>query len=431
MASVHEAGDNADLPGLIATAGPRGVLARGLGRSYGDAAQNGGGLVLDMTTRNRVLRVDVETGLVCAEAGVSLDALMRTLIPLGLTPVVTPGTRQVTLGGAVASDVHGKNHHVDGDFGQYLDSIDLLCADGSVRTLTPEDELFWATVGGMGLTGVVLRVTLRTRRVETAYCVVDTDRCANLDELLQRMADDDRYTYSVAWVDCLAGGSRLGRSVLTRGWPATLDQLPVRDRAHPLAFDPQRRFTAPRWMPNGVMNRQTVGAFNEAWFRKFPVRRRGQIVPLGGFLQPLDGIQQWNRIYGPAGFLQYQFVIPLEAADTLRRCLKMVSAAGQGCFFAVLKRLGPAGRGYLSFPMPGWTFTLDMPASSDSVGHLLDRLDEEVLGVGGRLYLAKDSRLSPAALPAMYPKLDQFRAVRQSVDPTGMFTSDLARRLHL
>lgn len=431
MATVHEAGDNADLTQLLATAGSRGVLARGLGRSYGDAAQNGGGVVVDMTTRNRILSIDTETGLVCAEAGVSLDALMRTLIPLGLIPVVTPGTRQVTLGGAVAADVHGKNHHVDGAFGQHLDSMDLLGADGSVRTLTPEDELFWATVGGMGLTGVVLRVTLRTRRVETAFCLVDTDRCANLDELLQRMGDDDQYAYSVAWVDCLADGARLGRSVLTRGWPATLEHLSGRDRSHPLAFDPPRKVTAPRWVPDGVLNRWTVGAFNEAWFRKSPVRRRGQVAPLGSFLQPLDGIEQWNRIYGPGGFLQYQFVVPVEATDTLRRCLQMVSEAGQGCFLAVLKRLGPAGKGYLSFPMPGWTLTLDMPAGSASVGHLVDRLDEEILAAGGRIYLAKDSRLPPSALPAMYPMLDKFRAVRQSVDPTGMFTSDLARRLHL
>lgn len=430
VASVHEAGGNADLSALLATVGPRGVLARGLGRSYGDAAQNGGGLVLDMTTRDKVLSIDVETGVVCAEAGVSLDSLMRTLLPLGLCPVIIPGTRQVTLGGAVAADVHGKNHHVDGAFGQHVVSMDLLAADGSVRTLTPEDELFWATVGGMGLTGVVLRVTLRTRRVETAFCVVDTDRCANLDELLQRMGDDDQYTYSVAWVDCLARGPHLGRSVLTRGWPATLDRLSGRDRSHPLAFDPRRRVTAPRCVPNGVLNRWTVGAFNEAWFRKSPARRRGQVAPLG-FLQPLDGIAQWNRIYGPAGFLQYQFVVPVEATDTLRRCLQMVSEAGQGCFLAVLKRLGPAGRGYLSFPMPGWTLTLDMPAGSASVGNLVDRLDEEVLAAGGRVYLAKDSRLPPSALPAMYPKLEQFRAVRLSVDPSGLFTSDLARRLHL
>lgn len=429
---VHPAGDDRDLVAMVTEPGRRGVLARGLGRSYGDAAQNGGGLVADMTTRNRVLSVDTQTGEVSVEAGVSLDTLMRLLLPMGLFVPVSPGTRQVTVGGAVAADIHGKNHHVDGSFGDHLASIDLLCADGSIRHLTPLDDLFWATVGGMGLTGVVLRVTLRMKPVETAYCVVDTERCANLDDLMQRMTTDDhRYTYSVAWVDCLASGASLGRSVLTRGWPATLDQLPRRLRHKPLDFRPPELAVAPAHLPSGMLNHLTVAAFNNVWYYKSPRERRGEIQSIGAFFHPLDGVRQWNRIYGSRGFLQYQFVVPFGAEDALRRCLTMLSDAGQASFLAVLKRFGHGNSGHLSFPMPGWTLTLDIPVGSAELGGLLDRLDEEVIAAGGRLYLAKDSRMTAATMRKMYPRLEQWREIRHEADPDGVFMSDLARRLEL
>lgn len=228
-----------EVASLVRSAGPRGVLARGLARSYGDAAQNGGGTVLDMAAHDRILAVDVEAGVVDVEAGASLDTLMRRLLPLGLWVPVSPGTRMVTVGGAIAADIHGKNHHVDGSFGQHVLSLDLLVADGSTRTLTPAEPLFWATVGGMGLTGIVLRARVRMKHVESAYCVVDTERAKDLDDLLDRMtAGDHRYTYSVAWIDCVARGARMGRAVLTRGWSADRDQLPRRLRRNPLQFDP-------------------------------------------------------------------------------------------------------------------------------------------------------------------------------------------------
>jgi decaprenylphospho-beta-D-ribofuranose 2-oxidase len=432
VATVHTAGDDADLVGLVTKAGRRGVLGRGLGRSYGDAAQNGGGVVVDMTSRHRILSVDPETALVEVEAGASLDDLMRLLLPRGLFVPVSPGTRQVTVGGAVAADIHGKNHHVDGSFGNHVVSMDLLCADGSIRTLTPESELFWATVGGMGLTGLVLRATLRMKKVESAYCLVDTERCANLDDLLARMAEgDDRYTYSVAWIDCLARGSSLGRSVLTRGWPATLEQLPAKLRDHALDFGPKQVAVAPPVFPSGLLNRATVAAFNEVWFRKAPHERRGEVQSIAAFFHPLDGVGHWNRIYGPKGFLQYQFVVPFGAEDTLRRCIQMLSDTGQASFLAVLKRFGPAGAGHLSFPTPGWTLALDIPLGSPVLGDLLDRLDEEVLAAGGREYLAKDSRLPASSIARMYPRLEQWRDIRTSTDPHGVFTSDLSRRLGL
>ena len=432
VATVHPAGDDAHLVRLVTEAGRRGVLARGLGRSYGDAAQNGGGVVVDMTARNRVLSVDADTALVSVEAGTSLDQLMRLLLPLGLFVPVSPGTRQVTVGGAIAADIHGKNHHVDGSFGQHVVAMDLLVADGTIRELTPESELFWATVGGMGLTGLVLRATLRMKKVESAYCLVDTERCADLDDLLRRMAEGDhRYTYSVAWIDCLAHDSSLGRSVLTRGWPATREQLPPKLRDQALDFRPKRLAVAPAVFPSGLLNRASVAAFNEAWYRKAPVERRGEVQSIAAFFHPLDGVGEWNRIYGPKGFLQYQFVVPFGAEDTLRRCIQMLSDTGQASFLAVLKRFGESSGGHLSFPAPGWTLALDIPIGAAALGGLLDRLDEEVIAAGGREYLAKDSRLPASAMARMYPRLDEWRDVRRAADPDGVFTSDLARRLGL
>jgi decaprenylphospho-beta-D-ribofuranose 2-oxidase len=432
VATVHAAGEDDELVRLVTDAGPRGVLGRGLGRSYGDAAQNGGGVVVDMTARQSVLSINTQTALVEVEAGVSLDQLMRLLLPLGLFVPVSPGTRQVTVGGAIAADIHGKNHHVDGSFGRHVVSMDLLCADGTIQTLTPESELFWATVGGMGLTGLVLRATLRMKKVESAYCLVDTERCVNLDDLLARMTEGDhRYTYSVAWIDCLASGASLGRSVLTRGWPATLEQLPRKLRDHALDFHPKQVAVAPPVFPSGMLNRATVAAFNEVWFRKAPRERRGEVQSIAAFFHPLDAVSSWNRIYGPKGFLQYQFVVPFGAEDTLRRCIEMLSDAGQASFLAVLKRFGAQGDGHLSFPTPGWTLALDIPLGAPILGSLLDRLDAEVIAAGGREYLAKDSRLSASEIAPMYPRLDEWRAIRKAVDPDGVFTSDLARRLGL
>ena len=415
---------------LVRAAGPRGVVARGLGRSYGDPAQNAGGRVLDLRGLDRVLQVDLPGARIQVEAGASLDALLHLLLPLGLFVPVTPGTRNVTVGGAIAADVHGKDHHVSGSFGDAVESLDLLVADGSVRTVSPhsDPDLFWATVGGMGLTGVVLSAVLRMRRVETSSVLVDTERARDLDDLMARLtATDAQYTYSVAWVDCLARGRTLGRAVLTRGWPATRDQLPAAGSAA-LAFSARPRLSVPDVFPPGLVNRQTVAVLNELWWRKAPQERRGQVQGIAPFFHPLDGIGSWHRAYGARGFAQYQFVVPFGAEDAVAQALEALQASVPA--LAVLKRFGPGNPGPLSFPMPGWTLAVDVPVTATS-GAVLRRLDDIVLDAGGRVYLAKDARLDPGTLRAMYPDLQRWQDVRRRVDPDRTFISDLARRLDL
>ena len=426
----------ADAVSALREAGDRGVVARGLGRSYGDAAQNAGGTALDLTKLDRIVNVDAESDppTVTAQAGVSLDALMRALLPFGLWVPVLPGTRQVTIGGAIAADVHGKNHHTEGSFGNHVRRLDLLTADGSIRTLTPDDDdpdLFWATVGGMGLTGVVVSATLAAQRTESAYFLVDTERCSDLDDLMSRMtARDEDYTYSVAWFDAVTKGKHLGRAVLTRGNKARRQDLSPKLRRDPLAFTAPSYGSLPEVFPNRMVNLATAKAFSAAWYRKAPKHRVGELQDITRFFHPLDIVAEWNRVYGPNGFLQYQFVVPFSEAETFRTCVQLIVGSGHLSCVNVLKRFGPGNRAPLSFPMPGWTLTVDLPIE-DGLERLCNQLDEQVVAAGGRVYLAKDSRLGAATFRQMYPRLEDFLRVRRSVDPNHMFTSDLARRLQI
>jgi decaprenylphospho-beta-D-ribofuranose 2-oxidase len=423
-----------DVPTAVRAAGGRGVLARGLGRSYGDAAQNAGGRVLAMTGAAGTIEIDDRTGVATIAAGTSIDELLRVSVPRGWFVPVTPGTRAVTIGGAIAADVHGKNHHRDGSFGCHVRALDLVQADGTTTTIGPEldPEAFWATVGGMGLTGVVTRAEVLLRPIETSRILVDTTRAADLDALMGTLGDADaRHRYSVAWIDLLATGDRLGRGVVTAGDHAPLAALDRSDHADARAFAPSVRLGTPGWVPPGLLNRASVRAFNELWFRKAPRERRDEVQSLGAFFHPLDGVRDWNRLYGPAGFLQHQFVVPFGGEATLRTIIELFAASGAPSFLAVLKRFGPADAAPLSFPMPGWTLALDLPAATSGLAELLDGVDRLVADAGGRLYLAKDARLDPGWLTAMYPRLDEWRATRDRLDPDRRMMSDLARRLDL
>jgi decaprenylphospho-beta-D-ribofuranose 2-oxidase len=426
---------NHEVAAAVKEAGPRGALVRGLGRSYGDAAQNSGGLVLRLFGSAHQAVLDPRAGTVTVPAGVNLDDLLRVIVPRGWFVPVTPGTRFITIGGAIASDIHGKNHHVEGSFGNHLVGLTLLHADGATAQIGPRDqpELFWATVGGMGLTGVILDATIRLLPIETSRMSVDTTRIPDLEALFVAMDEgDDDYRYSVAWIDLVAKGANLGRSVLTRGDHARLDQLGPTETVQPFAYSPHQLAAVPPLVPPmGVLNHATVAAFNEVWFRKAPRHRQDELQGIGAFFHPLDLVGSWNRLYGSKGMVQYQFVVPFGQEDAMRTVIERLSASGAASFLAVLKRFGAGNQAPLSFPAPGWTLALDVPGASRGLGDLLHGLDRVVLDAGGRHYFAKDAHTTAAAIRRGYPRLDEWRAVRDAADPHGVWQSDLSRRLGL
>ena len=422
------------LAATLKEAGPRGALARGLGRSYGDAAQNSGGLLVRLTGGVNDAVLDHEAATVKVGAGVSIEDLLKLIVPRGYFVPVTAGTRFVTIGGAIASDIHGKNHHVEGSFGNHVLRMTIMLADGSTVVASPAErpDLFWATIGGMGLTGIVIDATVQLLRVETSRMAVDTARIPDLDALFTAMADDDDYRYSVAWIDVMAKGRHLGRSVLSRGDHARLDQLNARASTTSRQYGPRQLASIPPLVPRpGVLNHATVAAFNEVWFRKAPVHKVGEIQGIAEFFHPLDMLGAWNRLYGKAGMVQYQFVVPFGREETMRTVIERLGASGSASFLAVLKRFGVANAAPLSFPQPGWTLALDVPAASRGLGALLHNLDELVLAAGGRHYFAKDSHTTAAAIRQGYPRLAEWQAVRNTFDPQGLWRSDLSRRLGL
>lgn len=407
------------------------LIARGNGRAYGDAALNAS-CVLDMRRMNRLILFDEETGLLVCEAGTLLSDLIDLFLPRGWFIPVTPGTRFVTIGGMVAADVHGKNHHVCGSFGDHVEWIDLTLADGQmVRCSRQENaDIFNATFGGMGLTGIVLRVAFVMRRVETDLIAQRLLRAANLDEAMDLFEANTHASYSVAWIDCLASGGELGRSLIMLGEHLEKADLPAARAGSAFAESPRQRLSVPISIPAFVFNRRSVGTFNAMYYARACTGDR--VVTLGSYFYPLDSIGSWNRLYGRNGFVQYQFVLPKAASrEGLRTLLTRIAAVGTGSFLAVLKLFGSVARraGSLSFPREGYTLALDFPASIDTL-NLLVELDGVVASYGGRLYLAKDARSGSATL-AGYEELDAFRATRARIDPTRRFSSLLSQRLGL
>ncbi len=432
-AQVVQPSSVTQLQELVRGAPPRSLIARGLGRSYGDAAQLKDGTVIELPAFDRI-DLHPASGTVTAGAGVSLDQILRVIVPAGFFLPVTPGTRNVTVGGAIAADVHGKNHHVDGSFGNHVQRLLLVDGSGSLRDLSPsgegsgnEAQLFWATIGGMGLTGVIVEATFSLIPITSSLISVDTTRYRDLESLMAAMVEADaRYRYSVAWVDSL---DPKGRGVLTCGDHAPAEALPKAQQADPLHYDPKALASTPPFLPGGLLNKLTVRAFNEAWYRKAPKHRVGELQAIAPFFHPLDGVQDWNRIYGPAGFLQYQFAVPNEAAHLVPRTLEALRQVGAPSFLTVLKRFGHSNPAPLSFPIPGWTLAADVPAAVPGLLEVLDQLDAEVAAAGGRLYLAKDSRQSAMMFRRGYSQLVGWTESKALLDQGGVFKSDLMSRV--
>lgn len=418
--------------GLKATADL--TIARGQGRAYGDAALNAAHCVLLTERLDRLLAFDNENGILRAEAGLTIEQLIKFALPLGWFPLVTPGTRYVSLGGCVAADVHGKNHHHDGAFSSSVLSLELITADGArLRcSRTENSEAFWATVGGMGLTGIIGEVELQLRPVESAYIRATHHTANNLRHAFELFEEHDNASYSVAWIDLQAKGAAQGRSVVMLGEHALLSELDDVQQRAPLTASAHGSRRIPVDMPGFLLNSLSIGLFNNLYYRIEGAKSTPFIVDYEKFFYPLDALSDWNRLYGKRGFLQYQCVVPREGAyEALSSLLNELAESKHAAFLGVLKKMGAASEGLLSFPVEGYTLALDIPYSGESLLALLERFDAIVSAAGGRVYLAKDARLSARTLREMYPQVDDFLKVKHKLDQVGRFSSNLSRRLEL
>ena len=426
MARLHDAGA---VGGLLAGGGT--LIARGNGRSYGDAALNPE-MTVSMLKMDRMQGFDPESGFLSCEAGVLLADILKTFVPRGWFPPVVPGTKFVTVGGMIAADVHGKNHHRDGSFGAHVESLTLAMADGEMRRCSRRHngDLFRATLGGMGLTGIVVSARFRLKPIETAFVRAETQATRDLDETMAWFEAAAGWPFSVAWIDCLARGGRLGRALATQGEFLELGALGpplAREALRPAAAG--ARMTVPIAAPGVLLNRVSIAAFNELYYRYGGMRGGARVVHFDPFFFPLDGIGAWNRLYGRAGFVQYQCVLPKgEGAAGIAALLERAADAGRGSFLAVLKLLGPAGEGPMSFPIEGWTLALDFPMRAGTL-ELLEDFDAIVHGSGGRVYLAKDARCGAERVRQGYPRLGEFREARGG--GAAKFASALSARLSL
>lgn len=405
------------------------LIARGNGRAYGDSAINRSATI-EMRHFNRMIAFDPASGQVVAEAGVLLGDIIASFLPRGWFPLVTPGTKFVTLGGAIAADVHGKNHHKDGSFRACVDWIDLMGPDGEVRRCSWQEDpsLFDNTLGGMGLTGIILRAAIRLRPVETAWIRQTTVAAPNLAAAMSAFENARDSTYSVAWIDCLGTDHTLGRSLVMLGEHASRSDLPPEHASAPFRIKPRRKLCVPVDFPAFALNRFSLRGFNAFYYRAGARRTGVQLVDWDGYFYPLDAVLGWNRIYGRRGFAQFQCVLPLDRSETgISALLAEIAKAGSGSFLAVLKRFGKQDSAF-SFPMEGYTLALDFPVNAKTLA-LLERLDQIALAYGGRFYLAKDSRMSAATLRASDRRVADFHALRDARGFTGRFRSAQAERL--
>ncbi|RAJ06737.1 FAD/FMN-containing dehydrogenase [Chitinophaga skermanii] len=404
------------------------IIARGNGRCYGDAslAQNS----VSTLKYDKVLSFDITNGVFECQSGITLDQILDIIVPKGWFLPVTPGTKFITVGGAIASDVHGKNHHVDGCFSNHIVYMEVLTAQGLVRcSPTENSDLFWATSGGMGLTGVITNVQFNLKKIETAYIKQKQIKAKNLDEVIALFEQYKHYTYSMAWIDCLKKGDGFGRSILIVGEHATKNELNPKQAVAPLQLPAKPKLTVPFNLPSFILNNFTVKAFNWLYYNKNTRKEINNVVPYEPFFYPLDAILHWNRGYGKKGFVQYQFVLPLAQKDGLIAILKRISDKGWGSFLAVLKVFGQQDS-LISFPMEGYTLALDFPVRN-GLFEFLDELDEIVLQYGGRLYLSKDARMQQATFWKSYPNAQTFADTVNKFNPSHKFSSIQSDRLQL
>jgi len=408
------------------------LLPRGLGRSYADQATNTGQFVLKLEKMNHFLAFDEATGVLTCEAGVTLEDIIAVLAPKGWFPMITPGTKYITIGGAIANDVHGKAHHADGSFVNCVYNFTILLADGTVRNASRDEnsDLFWGNFGGLGLLGTILTATIQLRKIETTYFKQKAFAAKNLDEMLQAIeASEEEYTSSVAWVDPMARGARLGRGVLTMGNHARLEDLPDNLRSNPLKLGKKAKLTVPFYLPAFVLNKLSVSMLDVVLYWK--QKSAPSISHYDGFFYPLDMINNWNRGYGKRGFIQYQFVLPVaNGKENIRKILLEITQSSCIPFLNVLKKFGKEQGGLLSFPFEGYTFAIDFPITKD-LKPFTEKLDKMVLDMGGRIYLGKDAYLDEATFKAMYPQYKAWQEIKHKYDPNNVFSSDLSRRIGL
>jgi decaprenylphospho-beta-D-ribofuranose 2-oxidase len=404
-------------------------IPRGNGRCYGDASLSEE--TINTLKYDKILSFDTALGVFECQCGLTLDQVLEVIVPKGWFLPVTPGTKFITVGGAVGSDVHGKNHHVDGSFSNHIVDMDIVLGSGEILTCSPSQhvDLFEATCGGMGLTGLITRVKFRLKKIETSYIKQKQVKAANLEEIIRLFDQYKHYTYSVAWIDCLKKGSGFGRSILILGEHATVNDLNESKKKAPLELPKKKQITFPFNLPSWVLNTLTVRLFNFLYYGKNFKKEINNVVSYEPFFYPLDAILHWNRGYGKKGFVQYQFVLPLTAKDGLIEILHRISEKGLGSFLAVLKVFGKQ-ESMISFPDEGYTLALDFPVR-DGLLEFLDELDEVVLKYGGRLYMSKDARMKPGVLQAGYPRLEEFKAVVKKYNPSGKIRSTQSDRLLL
>lgn len=399
-------------------------IPRGMGRSYGDSSL--ADVMVSSLKCNHFLSFDTQTGVLVCESGVTFADILHVFTPKGWFPPVTPGTKFVSMGGAIASDVHGKNHHSEGCFSDHVLWIEICLPNGTIQTCSSTENrtLFLATVGGMGMTGFITKLALRLKKISSVYIHTQSVKAANLSEILTLLHEFDNATYTMAWIDCLSTGNQLGRSIMMKGEHAPAESLSLENPLHsPL----KRKLNVPVFFPNWALNTLSVRAFNFAYYHKQFQKEKQITQHFDSFFYPLDAIHNWNRIYGKNGFTQYQFVIPKAAGyEGMKRIITAIAQSGLGSFLAVLKTFGKENDAFLSFPTEGYTLALDFPITH-TVFTLLDTLDEMVMSYGGRVYLTKDARLSPHNFSRMYPQWENQQAVLNTLGTHNLLSTQFRR----